>query len=512
MGIKNFFTWFRNNEIFADTVSKHEQLVYTDHILIDMNGIIHQASQKIYKYGKYGNRQTTSVQLPKRLQQFLCDKIQKTDIKEFQKLETDLFEDVKTQVNNIFKMVCPNSTVFLAIDGVAPKSKQNQQRQRRFRAAQERTTQDDDSFDSTCITAGTEFMHRLSDNLSDRSWLNVKPDVNYIFSSDAVPGEGEHKLIEWIKNCRHESDFFTVVGLDADLILLCLCLDKKNVHILREKEYKGYDWIDIDRARQNLERKNVKVSDILVWSCFLGNDFLPPIPSLEIKESFPEKGAFEFFFDNYKNPLIVDGTSGGAILNFKEIKRLLTLHSAREQSIMNMRFLEESTSYIKDRKGNPVTRFANNLWKGDIEKYRQEYFTTKLMRTSRNTEVTREKATSLFLHTVYWVYLYYTKCGEGGADFVGKIDWNWFYPYNYAVHAADFVENISENYEFKFDLSTTPCHHHEQLLRVVPPQSKNILPEFLRDELEKINQNYVYEVDYTGKRFAWEAITIVNNV
>jgi 5'-3' exonuclease len=175
---------------------------------------------------------------------------------------------------------------------------------------------------------------------------------------------------------------------------------------------------------------------------------------------------------------------------------------------MEGRFLEETKSYMKNREGKPVTRFANPLWKGDIEKYRQEYFTNKLVRTSTlldaSNEITREKVVRLFLQSVYWVYLYYMKCD--------KLDWNWFYPYNYTLHAADFVEHMNENYEFEFDLSTTPCHHHEQLLRVVPPQSKNILPLFLRNKLDEINKNCVYEVDYTGKRFAWEAITIVNNV
>jgi len=499
MGIKHFFTWFRNSEIFSDSVLKCIPS-HTHHILIDMNGIIHQAAQKIYKYGKY--EQEVYINLPKRLQIYLSKPTPNEATKHLHQLETQLFEDVKNQVNNILKIVIPTKTVFLAVDGVAPKSKQNQQRQRRFRAAQERTP---DSFDSICITAGTDFMQRLSDHISDKSWLNISTDVKYIFSSHNIPGEGEHKLIEWIKNYDQDQETFTVVGLDADLILLCMCLNKTNLYILREQEYFGkrYDWVDINIARQNLERKNMKVTDILVWSCLLGNDFLPPIPSLEIKESFPEPGAFEFFFDNYEKPLIIDTTSG-PILNFEEIKRLLTILAGREQGIMNARLIEEKYPYMKNREGKHITRFPNDLWKGDIEKYRKEYFTTKLVATCTDKDITQEKAVCLFLKTVYWVYLYYTKCT--------KLDWDWFYPYNYTPHAADFVENMKENYEFIFDTSSTPCHHHDQLLRVVPPQSKNILPEFLREKLDEINKNNVYKIDYAGKRFEWEAITIVNNV
>ena len=66
----------------------------------------------------------------------------------------------------------------MAIDGVAPRAKLNQQRSRRFRSAKDmaeatkdmpKTSNDDDNntnqngvFDSNCITPGTEFMGKVS--------------------------------------------------------------------------------------------------------------------------------------------------------------------------------------------------------------------------------------------------------------------------------------------------------------------------------------------------------------
>ena len=128
----------------------------------------------------------------------------------------------------------------------------NQQRGRRFRSARE--AQDlirkalqagevlptEPRFDSNCITPGTEFMFRLHEHLkyfinkklaTDLTWQKVE----VIYSGQDVPGEGEHKIMDYIRyqkaqpgynpNTRH-----CLYGLDADLVCVCVCVC---VHLLQ---------------------------------------------------------------------------------------------------------------------------------------------------------------------------------------------------------------------------------------------------------------------------------------
>ncbi|TBU32031.1 putative 5-3 exonuclease [Dichomitus squalens] len=169
--------------------------------------------------------------------------------------EEEMMIEIFSYTERVVNMVRPRKLLFMAIDGVAPRAKMNQQRSRRFRSAQEakekeearkesiamweamgKTLSEEEknkkAWDSNAITPGTPFMDLLASSL--RYWvvykMNTDPgwkDVQVIISDASVPGEGEHKIMDFIRRQRsnpgHDPNTHHVIyGLDADLIMLSL--------------------------------------------------------------------------------------------------------------------------------------------------------------------------------------------------------------------------------------------------------------------------------------------------
>lgn len=102
--------------------------------------------------------------------------------------EEEMFKDIFNYIDKLFFLIKPQKVFYMAVDGVAPRAKMNQQRSRRFRSAKDAEMleklalsrgedRQHDRFDSNCITPGTEFMERLHIALCDfvKSKVSVDP-------------------------------------------------------------------------------------------------------------------------------------------------------------------------------------------------------------------------------------------------------------------------------------------------------------------------------------------------
>jgi 5'-3' exoribonuclease 2 len=273
--------------------------------------------------------------------------------------------------DRVVNMVRPRKLLMIAIDGVAPRAKMNQQRSRRFRSAQEAKEKEEDkieflkllksqgggneetevkkAWDSNEITPGTPFMDVLAASL--RYWLAYKLNTDpmwakmkVILSDSSVPGEGEHKIMEFIRSQRSSPDHdpntkHVIYGLDADLIMLGLGTHEPHFRVLREDVFaqdskprlcklcnqaghearectgeakvkdgefdekasapplKPFIWLHVSVLREYLAAELYvpdqpfrfdleRAIDDWVFMCFfVGNDFLPHLPSLEIREN-----------------------------------------------------------------------------------------------------------------------------------------------------------------------------------------------------------------------------------
>ena len=163
----------------------------------------------------------------------------------------------------------------------------------------------------------------------DSDWQGVE----VVLSGHEVPGEGEHKIMEYIRKAKAQPGYnpnirHCLYGLDADLIMLGLlshdphfCLLREEVTFGRQSKQKSKELehqnfylmhLCIVREYLELEFQDLKdsealsfpfdmervIDDFILMAFFVGNDFLPNLPNLHINE-----GALALMFKVYKSVL-----------------------------------------------------------------------------------------------------------------------------------------------------------------------------------------------------------------
>ena len=186
----------------------------------------------------------------------------------------------------------------LAIDGVAPRAKMNNQRDRRFRSSLDgqqvnsylneklNMTPEQMDFKSNSISPGTEFMISLTKHIEFfiKQKLHEDPKWKHLevyFSPGNVAGEGEHKIMDHIRSWSQSNDFerrdvHCVYGNDSDLVILSLKLHLPNIFILRESNvYTNPDTVINYAAKRSEGEDDLEILYInLLYSAISMGSFL----------------------------------------------------------------------------------------------------------------------------------------------------------------------------------------------------------------------------------------------
>ena len=452
MGIGGFFA--KLIEQFPNLAKLLEGLRDGDkkiNFYIDFNGIIHGSSAKI---------------IAKHIDSSKYDK---------ELIEQEICEQVKTDLLDVIGTIKPDF-LLIAIDGVAPRAKMEQQRKRRYCSVKEKREQRQ-VFDSNSISPGTTFMTNLSAFMKT-ALEELK--INFLFLDQTVEGEGEHKIFNYIKTmdiAERETIQHVVFGMDADLIMLSLATQLNNIFLLREKTIKQlktetqkadasdfdrvYNFLSIEKIRTSYWEyinKDYKYSDHITMEqfftdyvfihFFIGNDFLPHLKVFNVY-----KDGIDVLIKLYLT--MVEKTKSSII------NEDLTINTKSLLIMFKDVYDNEEKYVVKNNKRthDKVVGYGEPGWKN---RYYDYYCNPNIDFLCGN-----------YCHMLKWNLHYYfdTKCPN----------WSNYYQFNFAPQFGEIYEFIQNNDLNTFEIvEDKPYTMNQQLMCILPPQSSGLIPSAFR--------------------------------
>ena len=435
------------------------------------------------------------------------------------------------------------SRVIIAFDGVAPVAKLEQQRTRRFKGALLQTISNTfqpiqhNTFDTSCITPGTSFMKGLSIYVHSFFKARRFHKFEMIIYTD-TPGEGEHKIFEYIrKNIEyHKTTNSLIYGLDADLIMLCmnhlhiskqLYLYRETPHFIRNlndtlKPNETYilDIYELSCAlRVQIHNTSLFSSDFIhdyVFVCFfLGNDFMPHFPSLNLR-----RNGMDVCMDAYKeccktkNFRLVNMSTQEIV--WKNVKTFIKKLAYQEEE----RFIHEDNYRKKlERRKYPTTTPKEKedklLQTPTIHRERENFINpheshwqTRYYQTCfkfRPSTMKIKHTCFHFIEALEWTWKYYS---------FGCPDWHWFYPHHYAPLLQDIVNHVPY-FETNFIQTNTnkPIQDVVQLIYVLPPSVYNHIPSENTKFINSLQPIDLSKMDllWCYSKYIWESHIIIES-
>lgn len=416
--------------------------------------------------------------------------------------------------------------LYIALDGVPPRAKMEQQRSRRFHSVCKKKkaneinlkygteldkTNYNFNIDTNMITPGTTFMFKLANAIREHlSTKELYKNIKVVFSDASIPGEGEHKILSYIKSREFDkNDKLVIYGLDGDLIMLSMIANKPNIYLLREaaqyggysKEYFGhkYLFLHIDNLKYALidsfksvayevaEREKDKFIVDYIFLCFiLGNDFVPKIHWFSLYEGGHSRLLTAYFeiFNHSEEHLIYDDFKINHIMLMDIFQYLMNYEERAIKSTLKKRktfklpINKDMTERERQQLLSDYLPMNHLSIEQDIDPYsynwRHRYYKTCFGFNGSKENI--NSVTEAYLKTLKWNLDYYFK---------GCNNWSWYYPYHYAPTAQDLfnaMETCNIN-SFTFT-KDEPIDSQNLLLMVLPYESRNLMANDIRKKLE----------------------------
>lgn len=439
-----------------------------------------------------------------------------------------------------------------------------------------------ENIDFNMISPGTEFMSKLQQYLETKiSQLTVNGEVwhglKFTINGAGLPGEGEHKIMQAIRD-KKEPEISLIYGLDADLMFLTI-INCPNAILVRENvKFRGRDNLGFNEDYKYLYLSISHLYDIVVntlspltsfnnlrrlgFKCdvvrpedeeelcnnthwyndteldhhrliidyayicfFLGNDFLPHLPALKIRN-----GSLNELIIIYKKTCWALGSyfiqSDGMTVNRKFMREFLEELAFIEDDLLKQNSLDrvksinsfrnrlrymseikketEKFSYIED-KYDDIIRGGTKGWR--IRYY--NYHEGLIYRCNTEFEKQVKPICDDYIKMSLWILHYY----QGKHN-----NWDTLYLYNAAPSAQDlanFFTDIDTNIIFEDNIAVTP---YVQLMSILPPESVELLPKPLRwymvSNESPVHYMYPIKVEFSliGNRFLHECKTRVPHI
>lgn len=457
-----------------------------------------------------------------------------------------IIKSVFVKIDEYIHLLKPDNTIFIAFDGVAPVAKLDQQRSRRYKSLYQNNitktiykNTKPEPWNTTAITPGTLFMKKLNERVRKEYNNNnaVKYNVNkLIISPSDCFGEGEHKLFEYIRKFPdiHKDQNTIIYGLDADLIMLSInhlpisnkiYLFRETPHFIKsinaELEPNECYVIDIPELAKIItldmnngeplttqQQKN-RIYDYIFLCFFLGNDFMPHFPSVNIRTNGVDK-----MLNAYKATIgsTNDNLTDGKKIYWKNVRKIIQYLADKEEENFKLEMK------LRDKREKPPIAVCKTpeeelknidsipTYERALEKYinpfkpnwQKRYY--KSLFNIEIDEVRKKQICINYLEGLEWTMKYYTN---------GCADWRWSYNYHYPPLLCDLIHFVPYfDTEFVANVTPKPVSELTQLCYVLPKQSLYLLPPSLYSTLLETHSDW-YSMDcefiWSFCRYFWES-------